>query len=89
MLKLALPLVQTHGFTREDLVRSVPRPPAPKAHTDPVPDTAVSALFGSGDQARKTFIDAWLTEGIHQLQFVGVNRKWCNSERAALGKAGA
>jgi ubiquinone biosynthesis protein COQ9 len=70
LLKLALPLVRTHGFTREALARSVLQLPAPKGHTDPLPDAAVSALFGSGDQARKTLIDAWLTEGIHQLQFV-------------------
>ncbi|KIJ98147.1 hypothetical protein K443DRAFT_104468 [Laccaria amethystina LaAM-08-1] len=72
LLKLALPLVRTHGFTREALARSVLQLPAPKAHTDPLPDAAVSALFGSGDQARKTLIDAWLTEGIRQLQLVDV-----------------
>ena len=72
LLKLALPLVRTHGFTREALARSVLQLPAPEAHTDPLPDAAVSALFGSGDQARKTLIDAWLTEGMHQLQFVDV-----------------
>ncbi|EDR10076.1 uncharacterized protein LACBIDRAFT_318031 [Laccaria bicolor S238N-H82] len=72
LLKLALPLVRTHGFTREALARSVLQLPAPETHTDALPDAAVSALFGSGDQARKTVIDAWLTEGIHQLQFVDV-----------------
>ncbi|KAI0685973.1 hypothetical protein BC835DRAFT_1513650 [Cytidiella melzeri] len=61
LLRLALPLVRTHGFTREALSRSVLSLPNP--HPQPLPDTAVSALFGQGDDARRTLIEAWLSEG--------------------------
>ncbi|GJE96201.1 hypothetical protein PsYK624_123950 [Phanerochaete sordida] len=61
LLKLALPLVRTHGFTREALSRSVLALPEP--HPEPLRDTAVSALFGEGDDARRTLISAWLDEG--------------------------
>ncbi|KAJ3496015.1 hypothetical protein NLJ89_g10541 [Agrocybe chaxingu] len=63
LLKLALPLVQTHGFTREALARSVLSLPPSEAHSEPLSDTAVSALFGHGDAARRTLIDAWLKDG--------------------------
>ena len=55
LLKLALPLVRTHGFTREALSRSVLA--LPKPHPEPLRDTAVSALFGEGDDARRTLIN--------------------------------
>ncbi|KIP10464.1 hypothetical protein PHLGIDRAFT_115417 [Phlebiopsis gigantea 11061_1 CR5-6] len=61
LLKLALPLVRTHGFTREALSRSALALPTP--HPEPLRDTAVSALFGDGDDARRTLISAWLDEG--------------------------
>lgn len=61
LLKLALPLVCVHGFTREALSRSVLALPNP--HSEPLQDTAVSALFGDGDNARRTLISAWLDQG--------------------------
>ncbi|KAG2018198.1 hypothetical protein CC2G_007645 [Coprinopsis cinerea AmutBmut pab1-1] len=68
LLKLALPLVRTHGFTREALARSVLELPAAEAHSEPLSETAVSALFGEGDDARRTLINSWLTEGIRHMQ---------------------
>ncbi|KAF8910574.1 hypothetical protein CPB84DRAFT_1764021 [Gymnopilus junonius] len=75
LLKLALPLVKTHGFTRETLSRSVLALPPTEAHAEPLSDTAVSALFGEGDEARKTLIAAWLKEGLrHMASVPGVER---------------
>lgn len=66
LLKLALPLVKEHGFSRETLSRSalfLPEPPS-----GPLSDAAVNALFGYGDNARRTLIDAWLEEGRVQMR---------------------
>ncbi|KAF9004620.1 hypothetical protein BDQ17DRAFT_1390141 [Cyathus striatus] len=65
LLKLALPLVRTHGFTREALARSALS--LPQSHHEPLSDTAVSALFGNGDEARRALINAWLDEGLKQM----------------------
>ena len=65
-MKLAVPLVRTHGFTREALSCSVLALPNP--HPEPLGDTAVSALFGSGEDARRTLINAWLNEGISHMK---------------------
>ncbi|KIK55076.1 hypothetical protein GYMLUDRAFT_76644 [Collybiopsis luxurians FD-317 M1] len=68
LLKIAsTSLVKTHGFTREALARSVLDLPPEKAHSEPLSDTAVSSLFGHGDAARKTLIQAWLDEGLSQM----------------------
>lgn len=42
--------------------------PPPEAHAQPLSETAVSALFGSGDVARKNLINAWLDDGINQMK---------------------
>ncbi|TFK23641.1 hypothetical protein FA15DRAFT_681116 [Coprinopsis marcescibilis] len=69
LLKLALPLVRTHGFSRAALARSVLELPTPeRSHSEPLSETAVSALFGEGDDARRTLINAWLQEGLRQMQ---------------------
>ncbi|KAF4596217.1 hypothetical protein EYR40_008099 [Pleurotus pulmonarius] len=67
LLKTALSLIPTHGFTRAALAESVLALPASSQHTAPLSDTAVSALFGEGDNARRTLINAWLAEGISQM----------------------
>ncbi|KDR76023.1 hypothetical protein GALMADRAFT_225763 [Galerina marginata CBS 339.88] len=75
LLKLALPLVRTHGFTREALSRSVLALPPGEVHAEPLSDTTVSALFGHGDLARRTLIDAWLKDGLRHMALVpGVER---------------
>ncbi|KAJ7761994.1 hypothetical protein DFH07DRAFT_415755 [Mycena maculata] len=66
LLKLALPLISEHGFTRAALARSVLHLPVP--HAAPLSDTAVSALFGRGDLARKTLIHAWLEGGVESMK---------------------
>ncbi|KAJ7707467.1 hypothetical protein B0H17DRAFT_1032787 [Mycena rosella] len=66
LLKLALPLVPEHGFTRAALARSVLHLPTP--HVAPLSDRAVSSLFGSGDRARKTLFRAWLDGGVESMQ---------------------
>ena len=89
-MRLALPLVRTHGFTREALSRTVLALPPGEAHTEPLSDTAVSALFGQGDEARRTLIDAWLKEGLRHMSFVpGVERPAAgvNLEAAELSSA--
>jgi len=71
LLKYALPLVKEHGFSREALARSVLSIPTSETfgetHTDPLSDTAVSALFGDGDEARRTLIKAWLQHGLTHM----------------------
>ncbi len=79
MLKHALPLVKVHGFTRETLARSVlhlsPTETRTNTHVEPLSDTAVSALFGEGDEARRTLINAWLQDGLRYMGTVqGVER---------------
>jgi len=71
LLKFALPLVQHHGFTRTALARSVLDLPEP--HTEPLPDSAVTTLFGEGDTARRTLINAWLDEGRAHMRSVPVD----------------
>ena len=66
LLQLALPLVQTHGFTRQTLAQSVLALPA--VHPEPLSETAVSSLFGEGDEARRTLIKAWLDNGRTQMR---------------------
>ena len=60
LLQLAVPLVKTHGFTRAALARAVLDLPEP--HAEPLPDGAVTALFGRGDDARRTLVRAWLED---------------------------
>ena len=61
LLKLALPLVKNHGFTRSALSLAAMYSPSGK-HTAPLNDMAVDALFGEGDEARRTLIHAWLDD---------------------------
>lgn len=60
LLRLALPLVRIHGFTREALANSVLHLQRP--HATPLADGAVSTLFGEGDDARRILINAWLDD---------------------------
>ena len=71
-MKLAVPLVQHHGFTRTALARSVLALPEPHAHPKPLSDSAVTTLFGEGDAARRTLIDAWLDQGRVHMRSVPV-----------------
>ncbi|KAI0636068.1 hypothetical protein C8Q77DRAFT_1051912, partial [Trametes polyzona] len=66
LLQLAIPLVRTHGFTREALARSVLALPSP--HEQPLSDPAVSSLFGDGDDARRTLIEGWLDHAREQMK---------------------
>ncbi|THV07223.1 hypothetical protein K435DRAFT_709899 [Dendrothele bispora CBS 962.96] len=70
LLKIAVSLVPTFGFTREALSRSVLALPSAQAHLEPLSDRAVSALFGNGDNSRKTLIEAWLQEGLGHMKTV-------------------
>lgn len=70
LLKLAGPLVRQHGFTRAALARSVLALPEP--HSVPLPDSAVTTLFGEGDAARRTLIGAWLEQGRAHMRSVPV-----------------
>ncbi|KAK0500259.1 hypothetical protein EDD18DRAFT_821102 [Armillaria luteobubalina] len=70
LLQLATSLVKTHGFTRAALAESVRILPPGQAHPVPLSDTAVSSLFGNGDDARRTLIHAWLDQGIRHMETV-------------------
>ncbi len=84
LLKLALPLVKTHGFTREALSQSVLALPASEQHTEPLSDSAITALFGRGDLARRTLIDAWLEDGLTHMSSEGTG---ASDSTEAAGKA--
>jgi hypothetical protein len=67
ILKRALPLVPTYGFTREALARSVLStnssvPSEAYRHTNPLSDISVSALFGKGNDAPRVLVKAWLDD---------------------------
>lgn len=66
LLQLAVPLVKTHGFTRTALARAVLDLPQP--HAEPLTDAAVTALFGHGDDARRTLVRAWLEDARGQMK---------------------
>ncbi|KAJ7745762.1 hypothetical protein B0H16DRAFT_1558190 [Mycena metata] len=68
LLKLALPLISEHGFTRTALARSVLHLPTAQAYTEPLSDTAVSALFGQGTLARRALIGAWMDAGLESMR---------------------
>ena len=68
LLQLAIPLVKTHGFTREALSLSVLSLPTP--HAQPLSDTAISSLWGQGDDARRTLITAWQDDARQQMNNV-------------------
>jgi ubiquinone biosynthesis protein COQ9 len=70
LLKLAVPLVKQHGFTRTALAHSVLALPEP--HAAPLPESTVTTLFGEGDTARRTLIRAWLEEGRTHMRSVPV-----------------
>ena len=66
LLKCAFPLIRTHGFTRQALSQaalSLPRP-----SEKPLSDTAINALFGDGEEARRTLLNAWLAEGRKDME---------------------
>ncbi|KAH9953212.1 hypothetical protein BGW80DRAFT_1460109 [Lactifluus volemus] len=71
LLRLAVPLVPQHGFTRTALAHAVLALPEP--HSEPLSDIAVTTLFGEGDAARKTLIGAWLDEGRSHMRSVPVD----------------
>lgn len=74
LLKLAFPLVKNHGFTRNALSLAAMNLPS-GVHAAPLNDTAVDALFGEGDEARRTLINAWLddaTVSLRELHTQGV-----------------
>lgn len=68
LLKLSLPLIPTHGFTRQTLSLSVLSLPVP--HEEPLSERAVSNLFGEGDTARATLTNAWLDDARQQMNVV-------------------
>ncbi|KAG1822050.1 uncharacterized protein BJ212DRAFT_1445389 [Suillus subaureus] len=72
LLKLALPLIKTHGFTREALSLSVLSLPTPLAR--PLPDASVTALFGPGDDACRTLVHAWLDDARRRMKEEAVEK---------------
>jgi|ERR1700722_7247215 len=66
LLQLALPLVPKHGFTRQALSLSVLS--LPQRHTEPLSETAVTALFGEGEEARRVLVRYWLDDAHRKMQ---------------------
>lgn len=61
ILRGAFAHIPTHGFTRRSIALSIP------ASGTQLSETAISALFGAGDNADRTLIRAWLEEGRAQM----------------------
>ena len=70
LLRTAVSLVREHGFTRETLANSVLHL-SNEPRSEPLSDSAVSILFGEGDNARRVLIGAWLEEGRTQMRSNG------------------
>ncbi|KXN86062.1 Ubiquinone biosynthesis protein coq9, mitochondrial [Leucoagaricus sp. SymC.cos] len=68
LLQLAIPLVKSHGFTRDALAQSVLHLPPPETHTSPLSDSAISALFGSGIKAEYSLINFFFDEGLERMR---------------------
>ena len=61
IIKHAIPLIPTHGFTRKTL--SLAAITLHGSLSKPLADSAINSLFGVGDRARIALIDGWLEEG--------------------------
>ncbi|KZO93176.1 hypothetical protein CALVIDRAFT_540163 [Calocera viscosa TUFC12733] len=59
LLRQAFTHVPSHGFTRRALALSAP---------EELSDSAVTALFGRGEEAEKTLFQAWLDEGRQDMR---------------------
>lgn len=68
LLKIALPLVRKHGFTRDALALSVLHLPPPETHSSPLSDAAVSSLFGQGSKAEHSLINYFFDEGMERMR---------------------
>lgn len=69
LLREAVLLVREHGFTRKTLsLASLGIQDNPGTTNSPLSEMAVTALFGRGDDARRTLIDAWLDEGLVDMR---------------------
>ncbi|KAJ3483805.1 hypothetical protein NLI96_g6054 [Meripilus lineatus] len=66
LLQAAISSVKHSGFTRQTLANSVLS--LPKPHDEPLSDSAVSSLFGEGDEARRTLIHAWLNDASTRMK---------------------
>lgn len=68
LLRLALGLVETHGFTRDALAYSVLRLPHPETHSTPLSDAAISSLFGQGTKPEHTLINLFFDDGLEHMK---------------------
>jgi len=68
LLRIALGLVETHGFTRDALAHSVLRLPHPETHSVPLSDAAISSLFGQGETPEHTLINLFFDDGLEQMK---------------------
>lgn len=67
LLKRSFPLIPQHGFTRKTIMLASGRVSTREDGEESngrLSETAISALFGAGDNARRTLIEAWFKEGI-------------------------
>jgi hypothetical protein len=82
LLKSAIALVPTHGFTRQALASAAASLPEP--HAAPLSEAGMNALFGTGDDARRTLIKAWLEDAEHTM--VAPGETGASAVKVALGK---
>lgn len=63
-MKNAVSLVPTLGFTRTTISQAA----LSISYQEGMSDRSIDALFGRGDEARKTLIRAWLEEGRNAMR---------------------
>lgn len=83
ILRQAVSLVREHGFTRKALSLA-PVSLSNNLTNGPLSEIAITALFGRGDDARRTLVNAWLDEGLIEMGNRQEGQKEINSIRAAL-----
>ena len=54
----------------------------PRPHAEPLSESAITALFGAGDKARKNLVWAWLEEGRRCMK--GLDDATENTQRMAI-----
>lgn len=81
ILRCAFTHIPTHGFTRRAIALSMP------GSATQLSETAISALFGAGDNADRTLIRAWLEEGRAQMNPVAPHNGESSSTAGSTSSA--
>jgi ubiquinone biosynthesis protein COQ9 len=82
VLKGAIALVPTHGFTRHALASAATSLPEP--HSSSLSESSINALFGAGDDARRTLVKAWFEDA--EKSMIAPGKSGASAVKTALGE---